>query len=435
VRRGTGRLTGAWGRTAATAHTTTRSLRSRNFRLYFTGQGVSLVGTWMQRVAMAWLVYRLTGSAFLLGLVGFAGRIPTLVLAPFAGVAADRWDRRRILYATQSLSMLLAMVLATLVLAGVVQIWHVLALATLLGVIDSFDIPARQSFFVHLIDRPEDLGNAIALNSSIFNLARLIGPSIAGILIALIGEGWVFALNGLTYLAMLVALGLMRVRPAEARKNTGGVLSNLREGVAFAWNYRAARAVLLLIMTVSFFAVPFAVLMPVFAADVLGGGPGTLGILVAAQGVGALVGALLLASRQTNTGLGSVIALAAGLFGAGLLLFGASSSLWFSLPLLAVAGFGLMVQSAASNTFLQSIVGDDMRGRIMSLYTTAFIGTLPLGSLYAGWLADLVGAPITAMIGGAVAMAAAGVFWHQLPSLRREVQLRRARRAEAETQA
>jgi MFS family permease len=428
VSAGKGPLAGAWSRTTATVHRTTRSLRSRNFRLYFTGQGISLVGTWMHRVAMAWLVYRLTGSAFLLGLVGFAGRIPTLVLAPFAGVAADRWHRRTILYATQSLSMLLALALATLVLAGLVQIWHVLAFATLLGVIDSFDIPARQSFFVHLIDRPEDLGNAIALNSSIFNLARLIGPSIAGILIALVGEGWVFALNGVTYFSMLLALALMRVPPAEARKHPGSVMSNLREGVAFAWNYPAARAVLLLIMTVSFFAVPFAVLMPVFASEVLGGGPGTLGILVAAQGVGALAGALVLAARQTNAGLGSVIALAAGLFGAGLLLFGASSALWLSLPLLAVAGFGLMVQSAASNTFLQSIVGDDMRGRIMSLYTTAFIGTLPLGSLYAGWMAELVGAPITAMIGGVVALAAAGVFWRHLPSLRRDVQVRRARR-------
>lgn len=413
--------------TLAAVRRATRSLRARNFRLYFTGQGISLIGTWMQRVAMGWLVYRLTGSALVLGMVGFAGRIPTLALAPFAGVAADRWDRRRILYVTQSLSMVQAIVLAALVLSGAVQVWHVLALATFLGVLDSFDIPARQSLFVQLIDRPEDLGNAIALNSSVFNIARLIGPSVAGVLIALVGEGWVFALNGLTYFSMLLALLLMRVRTATSSSGDGGVLANLREGFGFAWRFPAIRAVLLLITTVSFFAVPFAVLMPVFATDVLGGGPGTLGILMTAQGVGALAGALFLAARESSTGMGPIIGLAATLFGGGLVLFGASSSLWLSLPLLAVAGFGLMVQSAASNTFLQSIVGESMRGRIMSLYTMAFIGTLPLGSLYAGWMAEHVGAQATVILGGVIALAAAGIFRTQLPVLRRDVRARRAR--------
>jgi MFS family permease len=414
-------------RTGAAAWRATRSLRARNFRLYFTGQGISLIGTWMQRVAMGWLVYQLTGSALMLGLVGFAGRIPTLVLAPFAGVAADRWDRRRILYTTQSLSMLQAIMLAALVLSGAVQVWHVLALATFLGVLDSFDIPARQSFFVQLIDDPADLGNAIALNSSVFNVARLIGPSVAGVLIALIGEGWVFALNGATYFSMLLALVLMRVPAIVSGDATGGVFRNLSDGFGFAWNFPAIRAVLVLITTVSFFAVPFAVLMPVFAIDVLGGGAGTLGILMTAQGVGGLGGALFLSVRESATGLGSLIARAAALFGGGLLLFGASSSLWLSLPVLAVAGFGLMVQSAASNTFLQSIVGEAMRGRIMSLYTMAFIGTLPLGSLYAGWMAEQVGAPATVMIGGVVALVAAAIFRRQLPTLRRDVKARRAR--------
>ncbi|NIP79571.1 MAG: MFS transporter [Gemmatimonadetes bacterium] len=409
------------------ARRATRSLHARDFRLYFAGQGISLVGTWMQRVAMAWLVYRLTGSALVLGLVGFVGRIPTLALAPFAGVAADRWDRRRILYLTQALSMLQALVLAALVLAGVVQVWHVLALAGLLGVLDSFDIPARQSLFVRLIDDPADLGNAIALNSSVFNLARLIGPSIAGILIAVIGEGWVFALNGLTYLSMLAALVAMRVRPVSRPDRTTGVLGKLREGFAFAWGFPAIRAVLLLITTSSFFAVPFVVLMPIFASDVLGGGPGTLGLLMTAQGVGALAGALFLATRPTTTGLGPLIALAATLFGGGLLAFGASGTLWASVPVLVVAGFGLMVQSAASNTFLQSMVGEDMRGRIMSLYTMAFAGTLPLGSLYAGWVADRIGAPATVMIGGAIALVAAALFRRRLPGLRRDVAERRAR--------
>ncbi|MEX0893241.1 MAG: MFS transporter [Gemmatimonadota bacterium] len=412
---------------------TTRSLRSRGFRIYFTGQGISLIGTWMQRMAMAWLVYRLSGSAFVLGLVGFAGRIPTLLLAPFAGVAADRWDRRRILYVTQSLSMVQALLLAGLVLGGVVQVWHVLVLATILGVFDAFDIPARQSFYVQLIDRPEDLGNAIALNSTVFNMARLVGPSVAGVLIALIGEGWVFALNGLTYLSMLAALLLMGSLPRHQAASTPGVLRNVREGFDFAWNFPAVRAVLLLITTSSFFAVPFVVLMPIFAIDVLGGAADTLGFLMAAQGVGALAGALFLAGRSTTEGLGRLIAWAAALFGGGLLVFGASGMLWLSLPMLAVAGFGLMVQSAASNTFLQVTVGEGMRGRIMSLYTMAFIGTLPLGSLYAGWMAERIGAPATVMVGGAVALAAAAVFRRRLPGLRRDAAARRdprARRAE-----
>lgn len=405
---------------------TTRSLRARNFRLYFIGQGLSLVGTWMQRIAMAWLVYRLTGSAFMLGLVGFAGRIPTLMLAAFAGVAADRWDRRRILYLTQSLSMVQALVLAVLVLTGVVQVWHVIVLATLLGVLDAFDIPARQSFFIHLIDDPDDIGNAIALNSSAFNLARLVGPSVAGVLIAMIGEGWVFGLNGLTYFSMIAALLLMRMGPVDSGNRSRGVLRNLREGFGFAWNFPAIRAVLLLITVASFFAVPFTVLMPVFATDVLGGGPGTLGVLMTAQGVGALTGALFLASRETTSGLGRLIGLAATLFGGGLILFGISPVLWASLPALAVAGFGLMVQSASSNTFLQSIVGDEMRGRIMSLYTMAFVGTLPLGYLYAGWVAEHLGAQVTVLVGGVVALGAAAVFRHRLPALKENVSERRA---------
>ena len=413
-------------RVAGSVWRATRSLRSRDFRLYFTGQGISLIGTWMQRVAMAWLVYRLTDSALMLGVVGFAGRIPTLLLAPLAGVAADRWDRRRILYTTQSLSMVQALLLATLVLTGVVQVWHVLVLATLLGVSDSFDIPARHSFFVHMLDDPKDVGNAIALNSSVFNIARLIGPSVAGVLIAMIGEGWVFAVNGVTYFSMLLALMLMRNHPPQPAAETRGVLETLREGVGFAWNFPAIRAVLLLITTSSFFAMPFVVLMPIFATDILGGGPGTLGLLMTAQGVGALAGALFLAARETTHGFGPLIALAASLFGGGLLLFGASGTLWLSLPVLALAGFGLMVQAASSNTFLQSIVGDELRGRIMSLYTMAFIGVMPLGSLYAGWLAEHVGAQLTVVLGGLIAIAAAGIFRHQLPALRQDVATRRA---------
>ena len=401
-----------------------RSLAYRNFRIYFTGQGISLVGTWMQRVAMGWLVYRLSGSAFVLGLVGFAGHIPTLLLAPFAGVAADRWSRKRILYMTQGLAMAQALVLAALTLTGLVEVWHVLALALFLGTLDAFDIPARQSFFVHMIDDPEDLGNAIALNSSVFNLARLVGPSIAGILIALVGEGVVFALNGATYLAMLAALALMHTASTGSRDRSQRLLQNLREGFGFAWDFLPVRAVLKLVMVVSFVGAPFVVLMPVFATDVLGGGPDTLGFLMAAQGAGALVGALYLASRRGVQGLGRVIAFASGTFGAGLILFGLSPWLWLSLPLLAVAGFGIMVQMAACNTFLQSVVGDGMRGRIMSLYTMAFVGTMPLGSLLAGAVAERVGAPMTVIMGGAGSLLAAVLFGRKLPALRAQARER-----------
>lgn len=400
---------------------TMRSLRYRNFRIYFMGQGVSLIGTWMQRVAMSWLVYRLTKSAFLLGVVGFAGRIPVLFLAPFAGVVADRLSRRRILFFTNTISMLQAITLAVLTLTGVVQVWHVMVLAVVLGVSDSFDIPARQSFFVHMIGDPEDVGNAIALNSTIFNAARLVGPSIAGVLIAVVGEGWVFGLNALTFISMLTALALIHTASEGARDRSQRVLQNLGEGFAWAWRFTPVRAALGLVMVVSFMAVPFTVLMPVFATEVLGGGADTLGFLMAAQGVGALVGALFMAYRSGMRGLGRLIAAASAIFAVGLTAFGASHTLWLSLPLLALAGFGLMVQTASTNTFLQMIVGDEMRGRIMSLYSMAFVGTLPLGSLYAGWLADRIGAQATVMIGGVATLIASALFTRKLPVLKGKV--------------
>jgi len=398
-----------------------RSLRYRNFRVYFIGQGVSLIGTWMQRVAMAWLVYRLTQSAFLLGFVGFAGRIPILLLAPFAGVVADRISRKRILYITNGVSALQALVLAILTLTGVVEVWHVVALAVVLGLMDSFDIPARQSFFVHMIGDPEDVGNAIALNSTIFNAARLVGPSIAGLLIAAVGEGWVFALNAVTFASMLTALAMIHTASEGAQDRSQRVMQNLREGFSWAWRFTPVRAVLMLVTLVSFLAVPFVVLMPVFATDVLGGGPDTLGFLMGAQGVGALAGALFMAYRSGMRGLGRLIAGAAGIFGVGLVLFGLSRSLWLSMAVLALAGFGLMVQTASTNTFLQMIVGDAMRGRIMSLYSMAFLGSLPLGSLYAGWMAERIGAPATVVIGGIATLVGAALFTRRLPVLRGKV--------------
>ena len=399
---------------------TLRSLSYRNYRIYFIGQGLSLIGTWMQQVAMAWLVYRMTGSAWWLGIVGFAGRIPVLPLAPIGGVVADRFSRKKILYITNSIAAAQAIVLALLVMTGRVEVWHVVALSMVLGVIDAFDIPARQAWFIHMIDDPADVGNAIALNSTIFNAARLIGPSIAGLLIAATGEGPVFAVNALTYSSMLVALFFIRTNEG-AQDRSQNVLRNLLEGFDWAWGFTPVRDVLLLMTLISFVAVPFAVLMPVFATEVLHGGPQTLGFLLAAQGVGALAAALFMAYRSGFRGLGKLIAFATAIFGAGLIGFALSSSLWLSMPLLAIAGFGLLLQTASSNTFLQMIVGDALRGRIMSLYTLAFVGTLPLGSLFAGWLAERIGASLTVALGGAATLLASAVFTRRLPVLRGKV--------------
>lgn len=400
---------------------TMRSLAYPNFRVYFIGQGLSLIGTWMQQVAMAWLVYRLTGSAWWLGIVGFASRIPILPLAPIGGVVADRWSRKRILYVTNGVAAAQALLLSVLVLTGAVEVWHVVALAMLLGVLDAFDIPARQSFFVHMIDDPADVGNAIALNSTIFNAARLIGPSVAGLMIAATGEGLVFAVNALTYTAMIIALARIHTVSEGSQDRSQKVLANLLEGFRWAWRFTPVRAVLLLMTLISFMAVPFAVLMPVFATEVLHGGPQTLGFLLAAQGVGALAAALFMAYRSGMRGLGRLIAGASAIFGVGLIGFAFSSELWLSMLLLAVAGFGLLLQTASSNTFLQMIVGDALRGRIMSLYTLAFVGTLPLGSLFAGWLAERIGAPITVAIGGVATVIASGLFTRRLPVLRGKV--------------
>ena len=399
---------------------TLRSLSYRNYRIYFVGQGLSLIGTWMQQVAMAWLVYSLTDSAWWLGIVGFAGRIPVLPLAPIGGVVADRFSRKKILYVTNTVAALQAITLALLVLTGNIEVWHVVALSMVLGVIDAFDIPARQAWFIHMIDDPADVGNAIALNSTIFNAARLIGPSIAGLMIAATGEGVVFLVNALTYTSMLIALA--RIRTHEAPQDrTQNVLRNLLEGFDWAWRFTPVRDVLLLMTLISFLAVPFAVLMPVFATEVLHGGPQTLGFLLAAQGVGALAAALFMAYRSGMRGLGRLIAFASAIFGVGLIGFALSSSLWLSLPLLAVAGFGLLLQTASSNTFLQMIVGDALRGRIMSLYTLAFVGTLPLGSLFAGWLAERIGASATVAMGGVATLVASALFTRRLPVLRGKV--------------
>jgi MFS family permease len=399
-----------------------RALRHRNFRLFLGGQIVSLVGTWMQRVALGWLVYRLTHSAFLLGLVGFAGQIPSLFLSPLAGVWADRWNRHRMVIATQALSMLQALALAALVLVGSVAIWHLVALSLFLGLVNAFDVPARQAFLVQMVDGRDDLANAIALNSSTFNAARLVGPAIAGLLIVEMGEGLVFLVNGVSYVAVIAALLAIRVAPRPLPSGPSAPpWHHMKEGVAYAWSLSSIRTLLLIVGLAGFAGMPYRVLMPVFATDVLHGDAHTLGFLTGGIGVGALGGALFLAARRGVRGLGRVILVAVVMFGASIVGFSASRSFALSLLLVFFAGFGMMVQTASCNTILQTIVDDDKRGRVMSFYAAALQGTMPLGSLLAGTLAGVVGAPRTVLLGGIACLLGALGFARTLPTLRREI--------------
>ncbi|HEX6558692.1 MAG TPA: MFS transporter [Longimicrobiales bacterium] len=398
-----------------------RALRHRNYRLFFFGQGVSLVGTWITRVATSWLVYRLTGSAALLGVVSFAGQIPTFVLGPFAGVWVDRVDRYRAMVATQVLSMLQSGALAVLALSGVIRIWHILALSVVQGLINSIDIPARQSYVVEMVEGPADLPNAIALNSSMVNGARLIGPSIAGVLVALFGEGWCFTIDAVSYLAVIASLLMMHVQHQQRATRRRPPLHDLRAGFSYVSRFRPVRAALLLLALVSLMGMPYAVLMPIIAARVLHGGPNTLGILMAATGLGALAGALFLAARSSVLGLGRIIAISAALFGVSLCAFSFARSLPLAVGLLVLVGIGFMVQTASTNTVLQTIVDNEMRGRVMSFYSMAFMGMAPFGSLLAGLVAGKIGAPWTIFIGGTVCIAGAAIFARQLPALRAEV--------------
>jgi MFS family permease len=399
-----------------------RALRHRNYRLFFSGQSLSLIGTWMTRIATSWLVFRLTHSTLLLGVVGFAGQIPSFLLAPFAGVLVDRWNRHRLLVATQVLAMLQSAALAALALGGVIRIWHIVALSVFQGVINAFDMPARQSFLVEMIDDREDLGNAIALNSSMVNAARLLGPSIGGGLIAAVGEGWCFFWDAVSYVAVVISLLLMRIaaRPRRAARHEP-VLEKLLEGWRYVAASRPIRSILLLLALVSLVGMPYSVLMPDFAASVLHGGPHTLGFLMAASGVGALSGALFLASRRSVLGLGKLVPIMAAVFGVGLIGVALSRSVWIALLLLFATGLGFMMQMASSNTLIQTLVEDDKRGRVMSFYTMAFMGTAPFGSLLAGALADRIGTPGTLLAGGVGCIAGALWFARLLPSLREEV--------------
>jgi MFS family permease len=376
----------------------------------------------MTRIATSWLVYRLTGSAWLLGVVGFAGQIPTFLLAPFAGVWVDRLSRHRVLVVTQVLAMLQSFGLAVLALLGVIHVWHIIALNIFQGLINGFDTPARQAFVVEMVEKREDLSNAIALNSSMVNLARLIGPSIAGLIIAAVGEGFCFLIDGFSYIAVIASLLLMRFQVAErAAPERRSMLHELHEGWHYVAHFTPVRSILLLLALVSLVGMPYTVLMPVFAATVLHGGAHTLGFLMGGVGVGALYGATRLASRKTVVGLGRVIPLMAGVFGGGLIAFSLSRSMLLSLPLMFITGFGMMQQMASSNTILQTIVPDERRGRVMSYYTMAFFGMAPFGSLLAGSLASRLGAPRTLFIGGVCCIVGAFWFWSKLPEIRRLV--------------
>jgi MFS family permease len=400
---------------------TFRSLKYRNYRLFFGGQSISLIGTWIQRIATPWLVYDLTKSVFLLGLVGFIGQIPTFLLAPFAGVLSDRWNRYRIMIITQVLAMLQALILAWLVATGTVRVWHVIVLSGFLGCINAFDIPARQSFVLEMVDKKEDLSNAIALNSSMVNGARLLGPSLAGILIAATGEGICFFLNALSYLFVIWSLLLMKISPRTDDGNHKSLLAELTEGVVYTFGFAPIRNIILLLTLISLMGMPYAVLMPVFAKEILAGGSHTFGFLMGASGLGALMGALYLASRKDNTGIEKIIPLAAGVFGIGLVSFSFSRYYPLSLLLMVVSGIGMMLQMATSNTVLQIIVDDDRRGRVMGFYAMAIMGTAPFGSLLAGSLAKIIGAPHTLMAGGLCCIAGALLFAARLSQITRTV--------------
>jgi MFS family permease len=398
---------------------TVRALQHRNFQLFFGGQLISLVGTWMQSVAQSWLVYRLTGSSTLLGFVGFSSQIPVFLLAPAGGVLADRANRRRVLLITQTASMLLSFALAALALSGRVRVWHVFALAALLGVVNAADIPTRQAFVVEMVGK-EDLMNAIALNSSMFNGARIIGPAVAGVLVAGIGEGWCFFANAVSYLAVIAGLLAMRIPRLASVRHSVSPLAHMKEGFGFVAGAAPVRALILLLGVISFLGMPYAVLMPVFAENILHSGARGLGLLMGAAGVGALIGSLTLAARREIRGLGMWVAMAGAGFGISVALFAVSRAFWLSALLLVPVGLSMMVQMASSNTLIQVMVPDALRGRTMAVYSMMFMGMAPFGSLLAGVLAERIGAPETVAAGGAVCVVAALIFRARLPGLRPE---------------
>lgn len=386
-----------------------RALRHRNFKLFFFGQGISVIGTWMTRLATTWLVYRLTHSALLLGVVSFAGQIVAFALGPLAGVWVERLNRRKLLVWTQAAAAVQSFAMAALALAHVITLSEIIALAVLQGLINAFDMPARQSFLVQMVEDRNDLSNAIAINSSMVNGARLIGPAIAGVVIAAVGEGWCFLIDGISYLAVIASLLMMHIVSPMMRRNATSMLEQMREGWDYVRTFWPLRTILLLFALMSLMGYPYMVLLPIFAAQVLHGGPATLGWLSGASGIGALVSALSLAARKSVAGLARMLQIAAAMLGCALMLFGLSHTLWLSLALMVLAGFGLIQVAAVSNTLIQSLVTEDKRARVMSYYTMAFFGAAPFGSLLAGALAQRIGAPHTVFVSGVCCVA--GSLW------------------------
>ncbi len=398
-----------------------RSLRHRNYRLYFFGQLISLPGNWIQNIALGWLVYRLTDSALLLGIVGFSGQIPSLFLTPLAGVFADRTGRRKILLTTQTVSMLIALSVSVLIFSGHIKVWHIILSAVLNGISVAFDTPFRHAFLVNMVPDKKDLQNAIALNSTLFNTARFAGPPLGGLLIAVSGEAVCFLINGLSYLAVIWSLSLMKVNENPVKTEKASVLTDLLQGVQYSWKEAPIRILLLMVITTSLLGLPFQVFMPVFAREVLQGDSRTLGYLIGAIGAGALTGAVFLATRRTLGGIPLIILISALMFSAGLMAFSASPTLLLSVLLLVITGFGMVVEFASSNTLLQTLVDDRMRGRVVALYSMSFMGFTPLGSLLTGWLAEIAGVQFTVFVAGFCCLIAALFFYRKLNVIRKAI--------------
>ncbi len=400
-----------------------RSLSNKNFRLFFLGQLVSLMGTWIQNIALGWLVYRVTDSAVWLGVIGFAGQIPALFLTPFAGVFADRLNRRKVLIATQVIPMVLAFTMATLILTNNVEVWHIALIALLNGVVIAFDNPFRHAFLLEMIGEKVLLQNAIALNSTLFNSARFIGPMIGGFLIALVGEGYCFLINGVSFLAVVFSLLAMRVKPSNADAAHKSVLSDLVEGAKYTFSFKPIRYLLLLVVTTGFFGLPFQVFLPVFARDILGGDSQLLGFLTGALGAGALTGAVYLASRKNLKQLPSMIFFTAIVFALGLMSLSLSTSVMLSLGLLYLTGLGMIIQYASTNTLIQTIVDDSKRGRVMALYGMSFLGVTPVGSLLLGSIAGAIGVQITLFASSVVCLVAAGLYSRRIGKVKQSLEV------------
>ena len=400
-----------------------RALRHRNYRLFFAGQGLSLIGTWIQQTGEVWLAYRLTHSALALGVVGFASQIPTFLLASFAGAWIDRTNKHRLVTIAQVLAMGQAFVLAALVLTHHITYHLLILLALVSGVIDALEIPSRQSFVIEMVDDPADLGNSIALNSSLVNAARLIGPATAGLLIAAVGEGWCFFINGVSYLAIIISLLSMRLKAVNRRVHRSALWESFKEGFSYAAGSVPIVTLLGSLAVISLLGSSYTVLIPIFADQVLHGGVHTLGFLMSASGLGAMSGALFLASRKSVIGLGRIIGTGMTLFGTGLVAFSFSHWFWLSWAMMLAAGFGMMTATASINTMLQTIVEPDKRGRVMSFFTTAFIGMAPLGNFAGGALASRIGAPHSVLLAGTMCLVAAFWYIRHLPILRSHIRL------------